>query len=135
MMEGRVSSPICCDIRGRSRRLHRTTAIVGLLLLGIIIAPNIRQKQKMKETVNRTVLALAAAGFVTTVAIGPALADKVTAWDGRDKITVGGKKYEVSGKRTKVTIKGAAGTREQLKVGMDCKVTGPAGGEATAIAC
>lgn len=83
----------------------------------------------------KTIVALAAAAFVTTVAIGPALADKITAWDGRDKITVGGKKYEVSGKRTKVTIKGAAGTREMLKVGMDCKVSGPVGGEATAISC
>jgi hypothetical protein len=89
----------------------------------------------MEETVNKTVLVLAAAAFVSTVAIGPALADKVTAWDGRDKITVGGKQYEVSGKRTKVTIKGAAATREQLKVGMDCKVSGSAGGEATAISC
>ena len=89
----------------------------------------------MEETVNKTILALAAAAFVTTVAIGPALADKITAWDGREKITVGSKKYEVSGKRTKVTIKGAASTREMLKVGMDCKVSGPAGGEATAISC
>lgn len=89
----------------------------------------------MEETVNKTILGLAAAAFVTTVAIGPALADKVTAWDGREKITVGGKKYEISGKRTKVTIKGAASTREMLKVGMDCKVSGPAGGEATAISC
>jgi hypothetical protein len=89
----------------------------------------------MEETVNKTVLILAAAAFAATVAVGPALADKVTAWDGRDKITIGGKKYEVSGKRTKVTIKGAAATREMLKVGMDCKVSGPAGGEATAISC
>jgi hypothetical protein len=89
----------------------------------------------MEENVNKTVLILAAAAFAATVAVAPALADKVTAWDGRDKITIGGKKYEVSGKRTKVTIKGAAATREMLKVGMDCKVSGPAGGEATAISC
>ena len=68
---------------------------------------------------NKTFLTLATAAFVTTAAVGPALADKVTAWDGRDKITIGGKQYEISGKRTKVTI----------------KVSGPAGGEATAIAC
>jgi hypothetical protein len=89
----------------------------------------------MEETVNKRFLTLATAAFVTTAAVGPALADKVTAWDGRDKITIGGKQYEISGKRTKVTIKGAAAIREMLKVGMDCKVSGPAGGEATAIAC
>ena len=55
--------------------------------------------------------------------------------DGKDKITVGGKTYEVSGKRTKVTIKGAASSRDYIKAGMDCTISGPAGGEATAISC
>jgi hypothetical protein len=84
----------------------------------------------------RKVLTIVAAGLVSTsFAVAPAFAGKVTAWDGRDKITIDGKKYEVSGKRTKVTIKGAAGTREAIKVGMDCTASGPAGGEATAITC
>ncbi|HET7681039.1 MAG TPA: hypothetical protein VFK79_13020 [Xanthobacteraceae bacterium] len=84
----------------------------------------------------RMVLTIVAAGLVSTsFAVAPAFAGKVTAWDGRDKITVDGKKYEISGKRTRVTIKGAASTREALKVGMDCSVSGPAGGEATAITC
>ena len=84
----------------------------------------------------KKLIVTAAFGFVAaSIAAGPALADKVTAWDGREKITVGGKKYEVSGKRTSVTIKGAASNREALKVGMDCTVTGPVGGEAKSISC
>jgi hypothetical protein len=67
--------------------------------------------------------------------VSPALADKVTAYDGRKEITVGGKKYEISGSRTKVMIGGKAGDRGAIKVGMDCKVTGAAGGEASAIDC
>jgi hypothetical protein len=65
---------------------------------------------------------------------GPALADKVEKAD-RSSITVGGKEYKLSGSRTKVTIKGAAGDREALKAGMDCTVTGSPGGEATAVDC
>jgi len=85
----------------------------------------------MKKLVVTAAFAFAAA----SVAVAPAMAAKVTAWDGRDKITVGGKSYEVSGKRTKVTIGGAASSRDSLKVGLDCTVSGPAGGEATAINC
>lgn len=84
----------------------------------------------------KKLIVAAAFGFAAaSIAAGPALADKVTAWDGRDKITVGGKRYEVSGKRTIVTIGGANSSRAALKVGMDCKVTGIPGGEASAIAC
>ena len=83
----------------------------------------------------KKVNAMVAATFVATLAAGPAHAGKVTAWDGKDKITVGGKTYEVSGKRTKVTIKGAASSRDSIKAGMDCTISGPAGGEATAISC
>ena len=68
------------------------------------------------------------------LAVGPALADKVEKSDGKS-ITVGGKDYTLSGSRTKVTIKGAAGTRDAVKAGMDCTVTGPAGGEASAVDC
>ncbi len=77
-------------------------------------------------------LILAAAAFALTV--GPALADKVEKADGAS-MTVGGKDYKLSGSRTKVMIKGAAGTREAIKAGMDCTVTGPAGGEASAVDC
>ena len=83
----------------------------------------------------KTLLVAAAFGVAASLAAGPALAGKVTAWDGREKITVGGKSYEFSGKRTSVTIQGAASNREALKVGMDCTVTGPAGGEAKSISC
>lgn len=74
------------------------------------------------------------AGVAAMLAVSPALADKVEKADGGN-ITVGGKQYKVSGSRTKVTIKGAAGTRDAIKVGMDCTVTGPAGGEASAVDC
>jgi hypothetical protein len=67
-------------------------------------------------------------------AVSPALADKVEKADG-GSITVAGKDYKLSGPRTKVTIKGAAGTRDAVKAGMDCTVTGPAGGEASAVDC
>ena len=68
------------------------------------------------------------------IAASPALAQKVEKAEG-NSITVAGKEYRLSGSRTKVTIAGAAGTREQIKVGMDCTVTGEAGGEATAVDC
>jgi hypothetical protein len=80
----------------------------------------------------KTLILAGVASFA--LAVGPALADKVEKSDGKS-ITVGGKDYTLSGSRTKVTIKGAAGTREAVKAGMDCTVTGPAGGEATAIDC
>jgi hypothetical protein len=73
------------------------------------------------------------AGALAFVA-APALADKVEKAEG-GSITVAGKEYKLSGSRTKVTIKGAAGTRDAIKAGMDCTVTGPAGGEATAVDC
>jgi hypothetical protein len=60
---------------------------------------------------------------------------KVTAYDGRDKITVGGKNYEISGSRTQITIKGAKADRSQIKVGMECALTGAAGGEAKTLTC
>jgi hypothetical protein len=64
----------------------------------------------------------------------PALAQKVEKAEG-NSITVGGKDYRLSGSRTKVMIKGAAGTRDQIKAGMECTVTGEAGGEASAVDC
>ena len=66
--------------------------------------------------------------------VSPAFADKVDKAEG-GSITVAGKEYKLSGSRTKVTIKGAAGTRDAIKAGMDSTVTGPAGGEASAVDC
>jgi tripartite-type tricarboxylate transporter receptor subunit TctC len=64
----------------------------------------------------------------------------ITDWDGRSKLKlklVDGKEVEagVSGSRTEITIAGQKSDREKLKVGMTCEVTGPAGGEASKIAC
>jgi hypothetical protein len=70
----------------------------------------------------------------TALMVAPALADKLTKVDGKN-IEMGSKKYEVSASRSKVTIGGKPGTRDGLKVGMDCSVKGPAGGEATEVAC
>jgi hypothetical protein len=92
--------------------------------------------EKRKSTEERMTKALFLAGVATLVlAVSPALADPVTAWDGTKKITIGGKTYDVSGSRTKVTVGGTAGTRDSIKVGLDCKVTGAEGGEATALDC
>jgi hypothetical protein len=85
----------------------------------------------MTKTISLIVAGIAA----TALTVGPALAGKVTAWDGRKEITVDGKKYEISGSRTKVTIGGKAGDRGAIKAGMDCTVKGAAGGEASEISC
>jgi hypothetical protein len=77
---------------------------------------------------------LVLAGVAFALAVGPALADKVEKAEG-GSLTVGGKEYKMSGSRTKVTIKGAASTRDAVKAGMDCTVTGAAGGEATTVDC
>lgn len=79
----------------------------------------------------RTISVIVAA---TALMVGPALAEKLTKVDGKN-IEAGGKKYEVSGSRTKVTVAGKAGSRDSLKVGMDCTISGAAGGEATAVDC
>ena len=78
----------------------------------------------------KTFILAAAIAFI----VSPALADKVEKAEG-GSITVAGKEYKLSGSRTKVMIKGAAGTRDDVKAGMDCTVTGPAGGEASAVDC
>lgn len=75
-----------------------------------------------------------AAGIAVALVASPALAGKVSGV--ADKIvTVDGKNYEISNSRTNITIKGAKGTRDGIKVGMDCTVTGAPGTEAKAIAC
>lgn len=84
----------------------------------------------------KTMISVIAAGIAATVlSVGPALAAKVEKYDGRKEITVGGKSYQISGSRTTVKIKGAAGDRGAIKVGMDCAVKGPAGGELSEIDC
>jgi hypothetical protein len=84
--------------------------------------------------VTRTISIIAAGIAAVALTAAPALAEKLTKVDGKN-IAAGGKAYEVSGSRTKVTIGGKASTRDSLKVGMDCDIKGPAGGEATSVAC
>jgi tripartite-type tricarboxylate transporter receptor subunit TctC len=64
----------------------------------------------------------------------------IAEWDGRAKMKLkasDGKMVDagVSGSRTEITIAGQKADREKLKVGMTCEVVGPAGGEATKVAC
>ena len=64
----------------------------------------------------------------------------VSEWDGRAKMKIklsDGKEAEVgiSGSRTEILVAGKKAERESLKVGMTCEVVGPAGGEATKVAC
>jgi tripartite-type tricarboxylate transporter receptor subunit TctC len=64
----------------------------------------------------------------------------ISEWDGRGKMKLklaDGKEAEagVSGSRTEITVAGQKADREKLKVGMICEVVGPAGGEATKVAC
>ena len=74
---------------------------------------------------------IASFALATTAAI----ADTVEKFDGT-KMTVAGKDYRISASRTKITIGGAPGTREAIKVGMDCAVTGAAGSsDAAAVDC
>jgi hypothetical protein len=89
----------------------------------------------MEEKMKKSVIAVIAAGIAASAMVAsPALAAKVEKWDGQKDITVGGKSYTVSGKRTKVTIKGKAGSRDAIKVGMDCSVKAK-GKELTSISC
>jgi tripartite-type tricarboxylate transporter receptor subunit TctC len=64
----------------------------------------------------------------------------IAEWDGRAKMKLkasDGKMVDaaVSGSRTEITVAGQKADREKLKVGMTCEVVGPAGGEATKVAC
>jgi hypothetical protein len=86
---------------------------------------------------------LSVAAAIITLSATPVFAQTKGAlaeYDGRSAFTLktaDGKmvKGTLSGSRSKVTIKGAEGSRETLKVGMNCTVTGPADGEASMIAC
>jgi tripartite-type tricarboxylate transporter receptor subunit TctC len=73
-------------------------------------------------------------------AAAPATKGAVAEWDGRSKIVLkldDGKMFpaEVSGSRTDITIAGQKGAREAIKVGMNCAIEGPSGGEAKSINC
>jgi hypothetical protein len=81
-----------------------------------------------------TKISMIAGMAVTALLVSPALAAKVDKVADKN-VTVGGKTYEISNSRTKITIKGATGNREGIKAGMDCTVTGSPGAEASAIAC
>jgi tripartite-type tricarboxylate transporter receptor subunit TctC len=64
----------------------------------------------------------------------------IAEWDGRAKLTLklaDGKTVDagISGSRTEIVVAGQKAARENLKVGMNCEVTGPPGGEATKVAC
>ena len=70
----------------------------------------------------------------------PGTKGTIADWDGRSKLKLklaDGKEVEagVSGSRTEIVIAGQKAEREKLKVGMSCEVSGPAGGEATKVAC
>jgi len=87
-----------------------------------------------REEMTKTISLIVAGVAATALLVAPALADKVEKMVEKD-LTIGGKTYQVSGSRTKVTIGGKAGTRDGIKVGMDCKVTGAPGAEASAVDC
>ncbi len=83
----------------------------------------------------KRITSLIVAGVAATaLMVAPALADKIEKIADKD-VTVGGKTYQVSKSRTKVTIAGKASDRDGLKVGLDCKVTGAPGAEASAVDC
>ena len=70
----------------------------------------------------------------------PTVSGAVTEWDGRAKITLKMSegdtfKAEISGARTEITISGQKSARENIKVGMQCSIQGPSGGEAKSLDC
>jgi tripartite-type tricarboxylate transporter receptor subunit TctC len=96
----------------------------------------------IKEALNQKpeVIAVLKAALENKEVAAPAAKGTIAEWDGRAKLTLklaDGKTVDagVSGSRTEITIAGAKADREKLKVGMTCEVAGPAGGEATKVAC
>jgi hypothetical protein len=82
----------------------------------------------------KSVIAVIAAGVAAAaLAVSPALAAKVDKMDAKS-ITVAGKTYKTSNKRTKVMISGKEGKLDAVKVGMDCTVKDKAG-EAESLDC
>jgi hypothetical protein len=99
-------------------------------------------KKIRRSPMKKIVPCLVAAAFVSISASAALAQAKATITkvenDGREITikTADGKeeKVSVSGSRTKITVKGAAGDRAALKVGMACVAT-PASGEAATIVC
>lgn len=87
---------------------------------------------KISTAIISSVFALSLVAFGGTDAI--AKEGKVDAVEnGGRTVVIGGTKYKVSGSRTKITIKGKPGSRDDIKAGMMCDAKGK--GEATSIAC
>ena len=73
-------------------------------------------------------------------AAAPATKGAVAEWDGRSKIVLkldDGKTFEagISGSRTEITVAGQKSAREAIKLGMNCTIVGPGGGEAKSLNC
>ncbi len=76
--------------------------------------------------------------FATSMIIGssPAFAKKgkiESVENGGRVIVIGGTKYKISGSKTKIMIKGAEGSRGDLKAGMMCDAKGK--GTAKTVSC
>jgi tripartite-type tricarboxylate transporter receptor subunit TctC len=100
----------------------------------------VRQMVKAALTQSPETIALLKQALEPPKEAAPATKGAVAEWDGRSKIVLkldDGKMFpaEVSGSRTEVTLAGQKNTREGIKVGMTCAITGPSGGEAKTIAC
>jgi tripartite-type tricarboxylate transporter receptor subunit TctC len=70
----------------------------------------------------------------------PTVKGAVAEWDGRAKIAIKADdgdifKAEISGSRTEITIGGQKSPRENIKVGMQCTIQAPSGGEAKSLDC
>jgi hypothetical protein len=85
-------------------------------------------------------LSVAAAIALSATPVFAQTKGTIAEYDGRSAFTLktaDGKmvKGTLSGSRSKIMIKGTAGTREALKVGMNCTVTGAADSEASEVTC
>ena len=70
----------------------------------------------------------------------PSSKGSIAEWDGRGKLKLklsdgSVVPAEISGSRTIISVAGKKSNRDNLKVGMNCTVDGPKGGEASAISC
>lgn len=97
---------------------------------------------RVKAALNQKpeIVALLKSALEQKAAPAPAAKGTIAEWDGRAKLVLkldDGKMFpvEVSGSRTEVTIAGQKSTRDGIKTGMTCTVTGASGGEAQAISC
>lgn len=89
------------------------------------------KKKALLASVMGTAIVL---GLAVSVPATAAVEGKISAVDGGGRsVTVDGKKFKVSGSRTKIMVAGKEAEREQLKKGMQCKVEGD--DEASMIDC